>query len=107
MGLTDQDRRLCVSGGNSILRKAIIDNFIDFRKVLSVLFDITIIENNFQTLDVYGVNEFYEKLKKIDKNSRFMGLESEINKLLSIKTYYENLQVELKNEKYKSIGVDF
>ena len=58
MGLTDQDRRLCVSGGNSILRKAIIDNFIDFRKVLSVLFDITIIENNFQTLDVYGVNEF-------------------------------------------------
>ncbi len=107
LGLTDQDRRLCVSGGNSILRKAIIDNFIDFRKVLSVLFDITIIENNFQTLDVYGVNEFYEKLKKIDKNSRFMGLESEINKLLSIKTYYENLQVELKNEKYKSIGVDF
>ena len=106
LGLTDQDRRLCVSGGNSILRKAIIDNFIDFRKVLSVLFDITIIENNFQTLDVYGVNEFYEKLKKIDKNSRFMGLESEI-KLLSIKTYYENLQVELKNEKYKSIGVDF
>lgn len=38
---------------------------------------------------------------------RFTGLESEINKLLSIKTYYENLQVELKNEKYKSIGVDF
>ena len=48
-----------------------------------------------------------KKLKKIDKNSRFMGLDSEINKLLSIKTYYENLQVELKNEKYKSIGVDF
>ena len=56
---------------------------------------------------VADVNEFYEVLKKIDKKSRFMGLEDEINKLLSIKTYYANLNVELKKDKYKSIGLDF
>ena len=36
-----------------------------------------------------------------------MGLEDEINKLLSIRTYYANLEVELKKEKYKGIGLDF
>lgn len=56
---------------------------------------------------VADVNEFYEVLKKIDKESRVMGLEDEINKLLSIRTYYANLEVELKKEKYKGIGLDF
>ena len=55
---------------------------------------------------VTDVNEFYEVLKKIDKESRFMGLEDEINKLLGIRTYFWNLQVELRKEKYKDIGLD-
>lgn len=106
-GLTDKGKILCVSEGNLVVRRTIVDNSREFINILSVLFDVTTVGNNWSTLMVADVNEFYEVLKKIDKESRFMGLEDEINKLLSIRTYYANLEVELKKEKYKGIGLDF
>ena len=105
-GLTDKGKILCVSEGNLVVRRTIVDNAREFINILSILFDVTTVGNNWSTLMVADVNEFYEVLKKIDKESRFMGLEDEINKLLSIKTYFWNLEVELKKEKYKDIGLD-
>lgn len=104
--LTDKEKILCVKEGNLIVRRTIIDNAREFINILSILFEITTVENNWNTLIVTEINEFYEVLKKIDKESRFMGLEDETNKLLSIKTYYANLEVELRQEKYKSVGLD-
>lgn len=106
-GLSDKGKILCVSEGNLVVRRTIVDNAREFVNILSILFDVTTVGNNWSTLSVADVNEFYEVLKKIDKKSRFMGLEDEINKLLSIRTYYANLEVELKKEKYKGIGLDF
>lgn len=105
--MSDKGKILCVSESNLVVRRTIVDNAREFVNILSILFDVTTVGNNWSTLSVAGVNEFYEVLKKIDKKSRFMGLEDEINKLLSIRTYYANLEVELKKEKYKSIGLDF
>lgn len=105
-GLTDKEKRVCVRESNLVVSRTIVDNAREFTNILSILFSVTIVENNWRTLMDADVNEFYEVLKKIDKESRFMGLEDEINKLLSIRTFFGNLEVELKKEKYKSIGLD-
>lgn len=105
-GLTDKGKILCVSEGNLVVRRAIVDNAREFINILSILFNVTTVKNNWSTLMVTDVNEFYEVLKKIDKESRFMGLEDEVNKLLSIRTYFWNLEVELRKEKYKGVGLD-
>ena len=105
-GLTDKGKILCISEGNLVVRRAIVDNARQFINILSIVFNVTTVGNNWSTLTVADVNEFYEVLKKIDKESRFIGLEDEVNKLLSIKTYFWNLQVELREEKYKDVGLD-
>lgn len=106
IGLTDKEKIICVSQGKSVVRRTIIDNARVFINVLSILFGIRTVENNWGTLKVTNINEFYGTLKKIDKKSRFKGLEDEINQLLSIKTYFRNLEIELREEKYKDIGLD-
>ena len=72
-GLTDKGKILCVSEGNLVVRRTIVDNAREFINILSILFDVTTVGNNWSTLMVADVNEFYEVLKKIDKESRFMG----------------------------------
>lgn len=104
-GFTDKEKKLCVSVGQLVVRRTIIDNVRVFINVLSILFDIRIVESNLGTLKVTDVNEFYGVLKKIDKNSKYKGLEDEANKLLSIKTYFWNLEIELRKEKYKVLGL--
>lgn len=105
-GLMNKEKIKCVSEGKLIVRRTIVDNSSVFINVLSILFDISTVEDNWKTLMVADVNEFYEMLRKIDKKSIFKGLENETNKLLGIRTYFSNLENELKKEKYKGIGLD-
>lgn len=105
-GLMNKEKIICVSEGKLIVRRTIVENSSVFINVLSILFDISTVEHNWRTLMDADVNEFYEMLRKIDQKSRFKGLEDETNKLSSIRTYFSNLENELRKEKYKSIGLD-
>ena len=65
------------------------------------------VEENWKTLSVTDISEFYRMLKRIDKESVPSGLEMQMDKLRSIRTYYENLFIELEKERYKNVGIDF
>lgn len=106
MGLTDKERNMCIRQGNLIVRRAIVDNSEIFINLLSIIFDINIVEEYWKNLSVTDINELYIVLNKIDNNQRFQGLDDDINKLMSIEVYYGNLMNELRNEKYKNIGLD-
>ncbi len=61
--LSDKGKILCVSEGNLVVRKTIVDNARSFVNILSILFDVTTVGNNWSTLMVSDVNEFYKVLK--------------------------------------------
>ena len=105
-GLSEVEKIMCVREGSLVIRRAIVDNARLFINILSILFDITTVSIHWNTLAVSDVNEFYDVLKKIDKETRFKGLEDETDKLLCIEKYYENLEIELRRKKYKDIGLD-
>lgn len=70
-----------------------------------VFFDVNIIEINFSGFDISSIDALHEKLKKIEIDSRlkFEGFEGSTNKLSCIKKYYENIEAELKKEKYEEL----
>lgn len=51
-GLTDKGKILCVSEGNLVVRRTIVDNAREFINILSILFDVTTVGNNWSTLMV-------------------------------------------------------
>ncbi len=102
-GLSDKEKIICVSQGNLVIRRTIVDNARLFINILSILFDVTTVADQWNALAVSDIDEFYGILLKIDREPRFKGLEDDVNKLLSIKTYYWNLKMELQNKKYKGL----
>lgn len=105
-GLSDKEKRICSQAGYLIVERCIIDNSLQFRKILSIFFPVTRVDDVWHSLAVSHIDEFFRELKKIDKDSLFKGLEDETNKLMSIKNYYRNLEAELQKERYKNIGID-
>ena len=61
--MSDKGKILCVSEGNLVVRKTIVDNARAFVNILSILFDVTTVGNNWSALMVSDVNEFYKVLK--------------------------------------------
>lgn len=92
--------------GRLIIRRTIADNARPFINILFILFDVSRVMDIWNNLAVTDINEFYDVLKKIDKESRFSGLENETDKLASIRAYYGNLKNELQKEQYDSINLD-
>lgn len=105
--LSEKEKNICIYEGRMIIRRVIVDNTHFLRNILLMLFGVTVVESNWQTLSVTDVDEFYSILKRIDSNSIYKGLENETDKLSSIKTYYTNLGEELQKEKYSDIDIDF
>lgn len=100
-GLSNGQKIVCVKGGNMIVTRTIEYNARSFKNILYMLFDLTDVMDKWDSLAATDINGFYEVLKKIDKAARFKGLESETDKLLSIRTYYGNLKVELQKKQYE------
>lgn len=105
-GMSDVEKITCVREGISVIDRALADNRSQFISVLFILFDITNVMEQWKTFHHGDVDGFYTVLERIDKNARFKGLEDKTNKLLSIETYYKNLEIELMDEKYKDLGLD-
>lgn len=101
--LSDKGKILCVSKGSLVIRRAIMDNAGLFIDALSIIFPVNMVHNEWGKLSVSNIDEFYSVLERINKESGYKGLEDEVNKLLSIRTYFWNLEIELKNEKYHRI----
>lgn len=106
-GMSENEKVICGNYGIRIIKKVIIENKELFRKILCVLFKITKIDELHQKLSFSDINEFHDILKEIDPTHQYGKLEDKGDKLLSIKKYYSDLQIELKKEKYKTVGVDF
>lgn len=105
-GVSEKEKRIYTQAGYLIVRRCIIDNSLQFRKILSIFFPVSRIEETWHGLAVSDINEFYAELKKIDKQLLFKGLEDETNKLMCIRKYYGNLEAELQKEDYKNSGLD-
>ena len=105
-GMSDVEKITCVRESISVIDRALADNNSQFISVLFILFDISIVREQWNTFHHGDVDGFYTALKEIDKNARFKGLEDKTNKLLSIETYYKNLEIELMDEKYKNVELD-
>ncbi len=105
-GLSEKGKRICIQGGDMIIRKCMLDNVLQFRKVLVILFPVIDVEDNWAPDVTFSTDNFFKKLKEIDKDSKYRGLEEDANKWVSITKYYRNLEIELKKEKYKNIGID-
>lgn len=105
-GVSEKEKRIYTQAGYLIVRRCIIDNSLQFRKILSIFFPVSRIEETWYGLAVSDINEFYAELKKIDKQLLFKGLEDETNKLMCIRKYYGNLEAELQREDYKNSGID-
>lgn len=105
-GLSSREKIVCVSGGNSVIRRAVVDNTRLFINILLILFDATTVMDKWNTLAVTDINEFYDVLRKIDKGPKYEGLEDKTNKLSSIRTYFGNLKTKLEEEQYESIKSD-
>lgn len=104
-GVSEKEKRICTQAGDLIVRRCIIDNALQFRKILSIFFPVSRIKETWQGLAVSDINEFFAALKKIDKDPRFEGLEDGKNKLLSIRKYYANLEAALQKDEYKNSGI--
>lgn len=105
--LTEQEKNICINEGRLITRRVIVDNTHFLKYILMIIHGVGQVEENWKTLSVTDISEFYRMLKRIDKESVPSGLEMQMDKLRSIRTYYENLFVELKKERYKNVGIDF
>ncbi len=102
-GLSDKGKTLCVRKGRLVIERAMVDNARLFADVLSIMFPVNVIHDAWEGLSVSNIDEFYNVLERINKRSAYKELEDEVNKLQSIKTYFGNLEKELKNEKYHRI----
>lgn len=105
-GLTNEIKQTCISEGKLIIHKALLNNAKLFINILSILFDIRIVEKNWYILVGADINDLYEIHMKIDENSLTKGLENNKDKLSSLKTYYKDLEIELMKEKYMVLGLD-
>lgn len=103
-GMSEKERRIYAQEGYLIVRRCIIDNALQFKKVLSIFFPVSRVQEIWH--GVSDINEFYIGLKKIDKELLFKGLEDEEKKLWSIRGYYGNLEAELQKGNYKNAGID-
>lgn len=101
--LTEREKAYCINESNVVLRKIISGNLQPLFNVLSIVFDLSVIENSRNFLTIPDIDELYEMLKFIDKAGRFRGLEDGRDKLSSMKRYFHNLEIELKNEKYNEL----
>lgn len=105
-GLSSREKIVCVSGGSSVIGRAVVDNARLFINILLILFDVTTVWNEWNSLAVRDIDDFYDVLRKIDKGPKYEGLEDETNKLSSIRTYFGNLKTKLEEEQYESIRSD-
>ncbi len=106
-GLTEGQKGICVSEGEKIVRKALLNNARDFKDVLYFFFKTERLERAWQKLDVMDVDKFYKMLLMLDQRQRFAGLHSGTNNLLNIEAYYHSIENELKKAEYEASGVDF
>lgn len=106
-GISEKEKKICSEKGQLIIRRMIIGNIPIFRNILMMLFRVTDVQNNWDTLDASGANEFYYMLKRLDSHSIQRGLDDEANKVRSIEKYFGSLKEELLKEKYADSGLDF
>lgn len=71
-GLSERGKRICTQAGYNIVRRCIIDNSLQFRKILSIFFPVTKIEETWHSLAVSYIDEFFTELKKIFMNINFL-----------------------------------
>ena len=105
-GLSEKGKRICIQAGDMIVRRCIMDNSLQFRKILSIFFPVIRVKEVWDGLAFSNINEFFVGLKKIDKEFLFKGLEDEKDKLMSIRKYYSNLETELQKDEYRNTGID-
>lgn len=105
-GMSDVEKITCVRASISVIDRTLADNKNEFIIVLSILFDITIVMEQWDNFLLRHIDGFYTVLKRIDKNAGVKELKDETNKLLSIEKYYKNLEIQLTDEKYKNVGLD-
>ncbi len=106
IGLSETDKLICINYGKRLACNAMKASANVFKTILSILFPVTVIEDYCNILYFEDIKEVYDTLKTIDKDSTYKGLDDENNMINSIETYFSNLEIELRKEKYLSIGID-
>lgn len=106
ISLTLQEKELCISKSYFILMRIIRDNKELFYNILTIFFDITIVEKAWNTRRPNDINELYDTLKDINEenNKQEPELDKDLRKILYIKIYFNNLENKLNDIKYKFIN---
>lgn len=105
--LSEPEKQICINEGRMIIRRVIVDNTHFLKYILMIQYGVTNVEENWQTLSVTDIDEFYLILNKINPTRFLRRMGNQRDKLLSIKKFYEILILELRKEEYKEVGVDF
>lgn len=104
--LSNQEKNIIQHYSELIIRRVLVDNSHFLRNILFIFFDVTKVQNIWETLSVSNISEFYEILKQIDSNFENYNIKNEKDKFSHIKMYYKNCLEELHDDKFKSINID-
>lgn len=104
--LSNRETALCISKSKEMMERIIMNNSRPIFIILSIVFDLSNVENHWNSLVFPEIDEIYKKLEKIDKTKRFYDFQDESDKLSGIMLFFKNMKTEFKNEKYKEIESD-
>ena len=104
--LSNQEKNIIQHYSKLIIRRVLVDNSHFLRNILFIFFDVTKVQNIWETLSVSNISEFYEILKQIDSNFENNNIKNEKDEFSHIKMYYKNCLEELHDDKFKSISID-
>lgn len=105
--LTETEKVICLKERYSIIRRVVRDSLMQFIKILLILFQSNKVYENMDITLVTDIDSLFERLKIIDEDNFGNGLTDESDKLESIKRYFNNLRVELEQEEYRQLKIDF
>lgn len=100
--LSNEEKNIIQQYSNLIIRRVLVDNSHFLRNILLIFFNVTKVQNIWETLSVSNITEFYKVLKQIDVSFGNSNVNNEKDEFLHIKMYYKKRLEELHEDRYKS-----
>lgn len=105
--MSEKEIKICVDGGQEIIRSVIAGSQQKFKDILYVVFGLRAVELNWTKRPSDDLNRFYFLLKELDKNNIYHHTGDGNRGLTGVINYYKNVKMELSKDKYQPAGVDF
>ncbi|MCM1540465.1 MAG: KAP family NTPase [Blautia sp.] len=93
---TEYQRQFCITEGEKIMRKAILESLPSFKSLLYLFFNNILVDTVWQKHEIIDIDSLFIVLCEIDTNSKFIVQPDHESAMQKVELFYRNMKMELK-----------